>query len=843
MMQHLRGFGLAATLVLISSLAVVPKAKSQSTSAYVYVQVGGPAGAVYGYSASSGGQLTAIPGSPFNPGTEIVGATASRFFTIGKTLLHSYALGSNGAIGAQESQIAFLDYSGGTCGGGTSGYAQAVLDHSGQYVYVLLQNGGGSTCSAYQTYMVNSDGSFTFMGDSEVTYPSGDGTDSPSILGNETFGYADQFSGNNNGIIGFQRQSTGTLEYSGPLNPTFSGSATYTPSYPDASPTGNYVVLQLLPNDSNPPQLGSFTVGSNGTLSSTNTSSNMPTSQLLGPGSVFSPDGTMLALYANAQNGAGHLGNGIEIYSFNGAAPLTKDTSMLNGTPIDQAAWDTSNHLYAFSTSENKLWAIDVTPSASSAWAPISINAPFHMVVLSQTASTSGGGGTGTGGGGTGTGGGSCAVPSSPGVTVCSPDENASVTSPVQIDAAANVTGGVYRFELWNGSTKLASVDGDTMDQPVTLAPGTYHLTFVARNTSGTHEYAYRDVTVTGSTSGGGTGGGSTGGSGSGGSCTAPSSQGVNVCTPDENATVTSPVQMEAAANVTGGVYRFELWNGGTKLASVDNSNMMNLPVALTPGTYHLTFVARSSSGDHQYAYRDITVTSGGGTATTQYSAPLLTTTGTLATDGQITIDTNGNAAVQVAEQAASHTFTVRFCPAFDANTTTPPSCFNVMTFSTDGSGNGSATVKFPLAGNWAGDFSVIDSAGNGSPTLQTGLIPGASNESFMAKLLPESTTNSGAPAAQKGQDPLSSGTVSYSNGNAAFTVNGASPNTSYGPVETQGTAIDSSSSYALPSFTTDGSGNGSTSFNLKSQGTSGGDMFTVEAGSAAGYIGGFMIP
>jgi hypothetical protein len=829
MTHPLRGLGLASALVLVSSLAVVPKAKSQSTSAYVYVQVGGPAGAVYGYSASSGGQLIAIPGSPFKPGTEIVGATASRFFTIGKTLLHSYALGSDGAIGAQESQIAFLDYSGGTCGGGTSGIASAVLDHSGQYVYVLLQNGGGSTCSAYQTYKVNSDGSFTFMGDSEVTFPSGSGTDMPSILGNETFGYADNSGGHNNAIIGFQRQSTGTLQYSGPLNPTFSGSTSYTPYYPDASPAGNYVVLQLLPNDSNPPQLGSFTVASDGTLSSTNTSSNMPTSQLLGPYSTFSPNGTMLALYANAQNGAGHLGNGIEIYNFNGAAPLTKNTSMLNGTPIDQAAWDSSNHLYAFSTSENKLWSFEVTPSASSAWAPISINSPFRMVVLSETASTSGGGGTGSGGG-------SCAVPSTPGVTVCSPDENASATSPVQVDAAANVTGGVYRFELWNGSTKLASVDGDTMDQPVTLAPGSYHLTFVARNTSGTHEYAYRDVTITGSTSGGG-------GTGGGSSCTAPSNQGANVCTPDENSTVSSPVQVEAAANVTGGVYRFELWNGSTKLASVDNSDMMNLPVALTPGTYHLTFVARSSSGDHQYAYRDITVSSAGGTATTQYSAPLLTTTGTLATDGQITIDTNGTAAVHVAGQAASHTFTVRFCPAFDANTTTPPSCFNVMTFSTDGSGNGSATVKFPLAGNWAGDFSVIDSAGNGSPTLQTGLIPGASNESFMATLLPESTTNGGAPAAQKGQDPLSSGTVNYSNGTAAFTVNGASPDTSYGPVETQGTAIDSSSSYALPSFTTDGSGNGSTSFNLKSQGTSGGDMFTVEGGSAAGYIGGFVIP
>ena len=113
------------------------------------------------------------------------------------------------------------------------------------------------------------------------------------------------------------------------------------------------------------------------------------------------------------------------------------------------------------------------------------------------------------------------------------------VSSPVQISATANVSGGVYRFELWNGNTKLLSVDNGVMDQTVTLAPGTYHLTFDARNSSGDHQYAYRDITVTGS---------------SGGACTAPTSEGVNVCSPAENATVTSPVQINAAATVNGGI-------------------------------------------------------------------------------------------------------------------------------------------------------------------------------------------------------------------------------------------------------------------------------------------------
>jgi hypothetical protein len=82
----------------------------------------------------------------------------------------------------------------------------------------------------------------------------------------------------------------------------------------------------------------------------------------------------------------------------------------------------------------------------------------------------------------------------------------------------------------------------------------------------------------------------------------------VNVCSPAQGATVSSPVQINAAANVSGGVYRFELWNGGTKLASVANTGVMNQTVSLAAGTYHLTFSAYNSSGTHEYATRDITV-------------------------------------------------------------------------------------------------------------------------------------------------------------------------------------------------------------------------------------------
>ena len=299
MTHAVRGIGLAASLVLVSTAgAFAPQAKAQSTSAFVYVQVQGPAGAVYGYSASPTGQLTAIPGSPFKPGTQIVGSNKSQFFTLGKTTIHSYEVGSNGAIGSQLTDIGYLNFAGSSCGGGTNGLSNAVLDHTGQYLYVLLQNGGDGSCAAYQTYNV---GSFTFQGDTEKSLAAGesDSVGLPSILGNESFGYANEWVGHYSDLVGFKRDSSGTLQVMPftETDPTLSGS-NYLPANPDASPDGNYVVVQLNPDngggDSNPPQLGSYTVDASGNLSTTNTSSNMPTTALEQPSSTFSPDGKLL---------------------------------------------------------------------------------------------------------------------------------------------------------------------------------------------------------------------------------------------------------------------------------------------------------------------------------------------------------------------------------------------------------------------------------------------------------------------------------------------------------------------------------------------------------------------
>lgn len=384
MMYAVRGFGLAVSLSLVSLFAFAPQAKAQTTTANVYVQIQGSAGAVYGFHASSTGKLTAIPGAPWKPAGLPVAGTPTRVYTIGQTLIHSYSVGSNGAIGPQLAQIPFLDYAGGSCNDGLKGSDGATLDHTGKYIYVKLEDNDGA-CAAYQSYKINSDGSFSFDGDTELNWNgNGDSASLPSILGNESFAYADYDYLNSGPVItGMRRESSGTLELIQFQQnyPTLNDDY-YVTNGPDAAPAGNYLVLQLWPEGGGPTQLASYTVDTQGNISTTNTSTDMPTSAFVEVSTTFSPSGNLLAAYADGAETNGK--SGIELYNFNGPAPLTHYQNLLSGTPIDQVAWDSSNHLYAISNANNMLYVFTVTSTSVTEDTAWSIGSPYKMVVVSQ---------------------------------------------------------------------------------------------------------------------------------------------------------------------------------------------------------------------------------------------------------------------------------------------------------------------------------------------------------------------------------------------------------------------------------------------------------------------------
>lgn len=233
--------------------------------------------------------------------------------------------------------------------------------------------------------------------------------------------------------------------------------------------------------------------------------------------------------------------------------------------------------------------------------------------------------------------------------------------------------------------------------------------------------------------------------------------------------------------------------------------------------------------------------TSGGGAPTVQYEAPFINSTGgTNSVKGEVSIDTMGNVTVQLTGAAASTSYSMEFCEAIAPFATTSAiDCVPMTNLTTDSSGNAKSTFPFPESGEWAGDF-YLGTGNNNTTQYATSLDPGVNNETYMAALLPDTAVNGGVDTTASPQDPLASGSVSYSNGTLKFTVAGAAPNTTYGTNESETPTLDGSGTYATGNLVTDGSGNGSLTTTL---GPVGGDIFQAVPTKDAGFIGGFSIP
>jgi hypothetical protein len=88
----------------------------------------------------------------------------------------------------------------------------------------------------------------------------------------------------------------------------------------------------------------------------------MPTPDLIVERLGMSPSGKLLAT-----SGGNYGADGMQIFHFNGAAPITSYSPvLLPAVQIDQLAWDNNNHLYALSYEAQKLYVYTVTPTSIS---------------------------------------------------------------------------------------------------------------------------------------------------------------------------------------------------------------------------------------------------------------------------------------------------------------------------------------------------------------------------------------------------------------------------------------------------------------------------------------------
>jgi hypothetical protein len=232
-----------------------------------------------------------------------------------------------------------------------------------------------------------------------------------------------------------------------------------------------------------------------------------------------------------------------------------------------------------------------------------------------------------------------------------------------------------------------------------------------------------------------------------------------------------------------------------------------------------------------------------------QYEATLETSKNTQSASDLISIDTTGKVSVQLASAAAATTYTVLFCPS--ANSGAPasqtPSCFTVGSVSTDINGSASTSMQFPQPGSWAGDFQLNAGA---NPEYETDVMANTTGQLYMSTLQPEKSVNGGvlSEGGQGTQNPLSNGTVTFTNSNYSltFTLTGGPANTSVTATE-NALDVGGSESYVLynsqnqDSFETNASGN--LTFTVQQDGLFG-DVFVVSPqNDDNGYVGGFLIP
>lgn len=357
------------------------EAKNASPVAHVYVQTHK---GVMVYAAAASGKLTPVEGSEFADVGQMEAINGKYLISVGTDYLHTYPIESDGAVGKQASQINTQNYGGAECGN-TDG-AGATLDHSGRYFYVALYgatyNGGANyLCSAFQIYEIAPGGSFTFIGDVNMTnylgYVDGNayGTSLPTFNSNDRYGYSTYFGDCNCGyVFGFSRTPTGQLAENfaftevGPQSDPTTDLA-FAPSFVTADPGSHYLAALMFAVQNVPYgniesyELASYTIDDvTGSIVSTNTWKDMPTPQVYGNVMEIAPSGKLLAL-AGGEFGFGL--DGLQIFHFNGAAPITKYSALLlPAVEIDQLAWDNDNHLYALSYSAEKLYVYTVTPTS-----------------------------------------------------------------------------------------------------------------------------------------------------------------------------------------------------------------------------------------------------------------------------------------------------------------------------------------------------------------------------------------------------------------------------------------------------------------------------------------------
>lgn len=368
---------LCSVTVFAQSRSAAPAVASSAPVAYVYVSTlpnvpGGipsrPA-SIVAYAAAANGKLTPISGSPFADSASSMAVNGKYLFASNGTTaydLNTYLMGTNGSLKkVQTLNDATASGSNPAC----LGLFQVLLDHTGSNLYVGAGDPDCDGASALQTFgVVKASGA--------LKYYAKDGPDKyePSmntISANDLYVYGTTFASGTSTIAYFKRGTNGSLMpgYGTITGPTPPQGILYYAGALQADPSNHLAAVESSYNTSDgnpsgkPDQLASYTIHSDGGLTTSSTSATMPSTAVqTAYVTRMAPSGKLLAV--------GGL-KGLQIFHFNGASPLTADTGLLENNPVSAMYWDNANHLYAITSYYNgtttifQLYVFTVTPTSA----------------------------------------------------------------------------------------------------------------------------------------------------------------------------------------------------------------------------------------------------------------------------------------------------------------------------------------------------------------------------------------------------------------------------------------------------------------------------------------------
>jgi hypothetical protein len=171
------------------------------------------------------------------------------------------------------------------------------------------------------------------------------------------------------------------------------------------------------------------------------------------------------------------------------------------------------------------------------------------------------------------------------GLRICTPSATAS--SPVKFSVGAAGPAAMRTAAVWVDGKKVteqlahAFSNYSFLDASIPIAAGSHAITIFGTGWDDTLQQKSFTLTV----------------AGSGGSCSAPTSPGVHVCAPANGSSVSSPVQVQAAATITGTLARMEVWVDGVKKYTETSNKTLNTSISLAAGSHRFGIFAVNTAG------------------------------------------------------------------------------------------------------------------------------------------------------------------------------------------------------------------------------------------------------